>query len=80
MWVSASEFIQQISASDFFKQLGCKIFYLPLMYLGWTLKILIPKIENKLQGWKSKLLSLGRNSCIIKFYLISSSIVLDVLV
>jgi hypothetical protein len=32
------------------KQLGCKIFYLPLMYLGWTLKILIPKIENKLQG------------------------------
>jgi hypothetical protein len=50
-------------------QLGCKISTLSLMYLGMSLhwkklsvelwNFLIQKIENKLQGWKGKLLSMG---------------------
>lgn len=49
--------------------LGCKVVELPIMYLGVPLhwkklqlddrNKLVEKVEKRLQGWKSKLMSLG---------------------
>jgi hypothetical protein len=62
-------------------QFGCKVNYLPITYLGILLhwkslsvqdwNFLIEKIKNKLQRWKSKLLSIGGTMILLNSIILS---------